>query len=338
MRKLLYFITFCLIFLNSYLAIADTNLKLVFALDLVRHGDRGPKKYMPKISNAWNKKETGQLTIRGKKQAELLGKNFREYYIKKIQLLPQNFQLNLIQVSSTSFQRAQDTARALVKGMFPSNSDKIHIKTYNIVDPKQKPKQISVITELQKDKALMNAWLIPNIKQQLKYINNIFSAKFLTAVEFKYIADLIRVSDIYNKPLLKQLPKKKKQEITLLASQSKLKFLSHPKIACLYGKDFITHVTNILDTQYKQKYFLYVGHDTNIITITSLLGYDLKNKLPYLSNLRFEVLKNIKNQKLFVRTSLDNRIVKICKSSDDCPLNEFITTLKNNVENKCRVI
>ncbi|NRA73649.1 MAG: histidine-type phosphatase [Rickettsiales bacterium] len=330
------FFTFFLT-ITLYPAFADENLKLVLALDLVRHGDRNPKKYIPQISNAWSKDEIKKITPLGKQQAELLGKNFREYYIDKTNLLPQKFSLELIQANSTNSQRTKETAKALLKGMFPNHADKISIATYHILNPKDKEKNISIIKKLRKDKTLSKTWFIPEIMQKLKYINRIFGTNFSTIHEYVPVADLIKVSKIHNKPLLKKLPAKQEQEIISLNNKSKLKLLTYPKIACLYGKNFIIHVMDILQSQSTQKYFLFAGHDNNIITLTSLLGYDLKNKPPYLSNLKFEVFQNEHNKNLFIKTSLDGRIIKVCKSINICPLKEFITTLQNNIKNKCNI-
>ena len=66
------------------------------------------------------------------------------------------------------------------------------------------------------------------------------------------------------------------------------------------------------------------------MTIVPLLGGALKQSPPYLSDLRFEVLQD-KNQKLFVRTSLDGKNIKLCESSNYCPLAEYVRKLRNNV-------
>ena len=41
------------------------------------------------------------------------------------------------------------------------------------------------------------------------------------------------------------------------------------------------------------------------------------------------------NEEIFIRTSLNGRIIKICKYSSNCPLKKFITILENNLKNKC---
>ena len=43
------------------------------------------------------------------------------------------------------------------------------------------------------------------------------------------------------------------------------------------------------------------------------------------------------NKKFFVKTFLDSKDVKVCKSSGNCPLGEFVKTLNDNVKNKCEV-
>ena len=336
MRRLLSFVfLFCFLILDSFFAFSDENLKLVFALDLVRHGDRAPKRYIPEISETWSKDEAGKITLLGKKQAQLLGEEFRNYYINKTQLLPKKFQSDLIQINSTKKQRTEETTKSILKGMFPNSSNKIEILEYK-GNSESKKKLRLVMNKLLKNDSSSNKWFETDIKQQLKTINNIFGTKFSTTQEFISIADLIRVSKIYNKPLLKKLPNQVEQDIISLADRHKLKLRVYPEVACPYGENFVEHVADILQSEQKQKYILYVAHDTNIITVVSLLGFDLKNRLPYLADLRFEVFQDMNNGKRFVKTSLNGRVIKICKSSDNCPLKEFVKTLGDNIKNKCK--
>ncbi|NRA73650.1 MAG: histidine-type phosphatase [Rickettsiales bacterium] len=341
MKKILSFIfLFCFITLNSYFAFANENHKLVFALDLVRHGDRGPTKYMPEISKAWTKDEILKITPLGKKQAELLGKDFKEYYIHKTHLLPKNFSSELMQINSTNCQRTEETAKAILKGMYPTTYDIARViptkeDFLNSSRYKKQKKQRNLI----KKEIIKNAtpsYIITGIQNQLRYINNVFNTNFSTIKDFSRVSGVIRVSEIHNRPLLKSLPKSSIKEILDLKRKLILNNFTYPKLICLYGKDFILHVANLLKTkQYNKKYFLYAAHDTNILTAMPLLNYKLKKTPSYLSNLRFEVFQNTKNGNLFVKTSLDNKDIKVCKSSYVCPLEEFVTTLKNNVQNKC---
>ena len=75
MRRFGAIIFFILLFSATQFVFAGENLKLVFALDLVRHGDRNTNHYYPKVSKTWAKTERGKLTPLGRKEAKSLGKN-----------------------------------------------------------------------------------------------------------------------------------------------------------------------------------------------------------------------------------------------------------------------
>ena len=241
MKKILSFIfLFCFVTLNSYFAIADENHKLVFALDLVRHGDRGPAKYMPKISKAWTKDEILKITPLGKKQAELLGKDFKEYYINKTHLLPKNFSSELMQINSTNCQRTEETAKAILKGMYPTAQVTILPPKEDFLNSSRYKKQKNLI----KKEIIKNATpssITTGIQKQIKYINNVFNTNFSTIKDFSRVSGVIRVSEIHNRPLLKSLPKSSIKEILDLKRKLILNNFTYPKLICLYGKDFILH-------------------------------------------------------------------------------------------------
>ncbi|NRA73648.1 MAG: histidine-type phosphatase [Rickettsiales bacterium] len=334
----------CFLSLDFYPLSADENLKLIFALDLVRHGDRNPSKYLPQISNAWTKDEIKKITPLGKQKAELLGKKFREYYINKTHLLPKKFEQSLIYVRSTNFQRTKETAKSILKGIYPEESYKIKITVLpykkDILNTNKYAKKSVPITEAtdfknhikKSDPSLMTA-----IEKELENINHIFGTKFSAIRKFSHISDLMHVSKLQNKSFLKPFPDDRREKIINLSHKLILNSFTYPKFSCLYGKDFVLYISNLLESreQHKQKYFLYTAHDGNILAIAPLLGMNLKQMPPYLANLRFELLQNTTNKQLFVKTSLDGKIMKVCKSYNECPLKEFVTTLKNNIKNKC---
>jgi lysosomal acid phosphatase len=79
----------------------NRELKLIFALDLIRHGDRAPLHTIPILSDPWPEKTKGHLTSLGAQQSKELGKNFRDYYIKKTKLLSTKYNKNNVVNSST---------------------------------------------------------------------------------------------------------------------------------------------------------------------------------------------------------------------------------------------
>ena len=61
--------------------------KLIFAIDIIRHGDRTPLIELPKAPHHWEE-GLGQLTPTGMAQEYQLGQRLRKEYIKQYQLYP----------------------------------------------------------------------------------------------------------------------------------------------------------------------------------------------------------------------------------------------------------
>ena len=69
---------------------AQSEGSMVFAIDVIRHGDRGPIVDLASAPHQWPQ-GLGQLTPEGMNQEYQLGKKFHERYVVKNHLLPNNF-------------------------------------------------------------------------------------------------------------------------------------------------------------------------------------------------------------------------------------------------------
>lgn len=97
------------------------NEKLIFALDLVRHGDRTGSDDLPKAPHVWSEGE-GQLTSLGMKQQYQLGVKLHQRYMVDNQLLPTKYQPNTIYARSTDYDRTLMSAQSLLSGLYPPGS------------------------------------------------------------------------------------------------------------------------------------------------------------------------------------------------------------------------
>lgn len=343
MRKLrsILFLLF-IVLLVSTNALGAKHPKLIFALDLVRHGDRAPTTYLPELSNQWKKEEIGQLTELGAKNAELFGQKLHSYYVNKQHLLPA--QLNnpeLIYAGATYVQRTQDTLNALLKGFYPSQYQNINI----VIDAKGKG---SILLPHQEERTNLKKELLnkleagntPDIiseRTALAKLNSTFGTDFSLS-KFGKIADLLYVSKIHNKPLLKPLDKVTEANILKLAKAFYTHNNAYIPYACLHTTTFIDHIIELFSgiqtaPTIASPYRIYVAHDRNITAMMSLLDRPMDAQPPYLADLRFEIFKAAKEK--LVKVSLDGQTVKVCAGRELCPLEEFINTLENNITNKC---
>lgn len=97
------------------------NEKLIFALDLVRHGDRTGSDDFPTAPHTWSE-GAGQLTSLGMKQQYQLGVKLHQRYMVDNQLLPKTYQANTIYARSTDYDRTLMSAQSLLAGLYPPGS------------------------------------------------------------------------------------------------------------------------------------------------------------------------------------------------------------------------
>ena len=91
---------------------------LVFAIDLVRHGDRTPHLITPKAVHRWAE-GMGQLTAQGMQRAFQLGTSLRKKYVHKYHLLPEHYKNDAILVFSTDYDRTMMSAQSILLGLYP---------------------------------------------------------------------------------------------------------------------------------------------------------------------------------------------------------------------------
>jgi len=95
-----------------------TNNKLIFAIDLIRHGDRASIYEFPSAGHVW-KEGLGQLTATGMRQEYELGLKLNKRYMVDNALLARNYQNNTIYIRSTDFDRTIMSASSVLMGLYP---------------------------------------------------------------------------------------------------------------------------------------------------------------------------------------------------------------------------
>ncbi|MFN7095913.1 MAG: histidine phosphatase family protein [Burkholderiales bacterium] len=97
-----------LIFDNMY---ANAKEALIFAIDIIRHGDRTPVIELPKAPHSWPE-GLGELTAIGLRQEFELGSQLRKQYIDQTKLLHHDYSNASVYVRSTDYNRTLMSAEA----------------------------------------------------------------------------------------------------------------------------------------------------------------------------------------------------------------------------------
>jgi hypothetical protein len=92
--------------------------KLIFAVDVIRHGERTPVNEIPTVPHQWAE-GFGQLTATGIQQEHELGIKLRGLYVEQHQLLPSNYVAGTVYARSTDVDRTLMSAQALLMGLYP---------------------------------------------------------------------------------------------------------------------------------------------------------------------------------------------------------------------------
>ena len=113
-----------LFFLFSYFKSILLEEKILFAFQINRHGARAPylgvKNGLDVYKEIWLK--NGELSDIGKRQLYLLGVKVRKRYIKKYNLLSENYNPQEIYIKSTDSNRTIESTYSFLQGLYPSGT------------------------------------------------------------------------------------------------------------------------------------------------------------------------------------------------------------------------
>ncbi len=99
----------------------STHGKLIFAADLIRHGDRTPLITLPTVNYTWTE-GLEQLTPQGSDQEFAVGKQLKDRYITQSHLLPDHYLPGTIYARSTGSDRTIMSANAVLEGLYSDAS------------------------------------------------------------------------------------------------------------------------------------------------------------------------------------------------------------------------
>lgn len=97
---------------------ASAHDRLVFAVDVIRHGDRTPIDEIPAAPHVWAE-GLGQLTPKGMHQEFELGSKMRSAYVDQYHLLASRYTAGTLYVYSTDYDRTLMSAQSFLMGLYP---------------------------------------------------------------------------------------------------------------------------------------------------------------------------------------------------------------------------
>jgi hypothetical protein len=300
--------------------------QLVMAIDVIRHGDRGPiREVAGLVGKSWLASELGHLTKLGIENSYKLGVKLRQYYIDQTHLLDPNRLDTQVSFISTNMPRTIGTAKQIAKGMLGDDVDiRPDIIPSNSVRDSE-GKKIDHFANLS-DKQKVKVGML------IHYINKRMNVHISSPVELARVGWLLFINRIHNKPFPEDhISKAKADEIIGAARTLYLHKTSGKKFACGTGKHFLSYVNDRfgkkIDGIEQLKLILLTAHDSNISGIVKVLG--LASVYPnYNADLRFELYKKANDYS--VKVSLNGVALRVC-GTEYCRYDEFSRTVSNRV-------
>lgn len=315
--KLIYLIVITLISLTPPAFAVE---RLVFSVDLVRHGDRTPLHEIPNSPYPW-KEGLGELTDIGKQQELELGKHLRDLYILQYHLLPDIYDERTIYVKSTDFKRAIDSATALLLGLYPTNKrpdgSNIVVNTFpqnenNILTPRLSYNILARVYLYFWEK---NAWheTSERWKDKLELWCTVTGMPLNNFKELGHLADNLYVRQLHHVDLPAGISKADAKIITTLGENGIVSLYKFKVLTYLMGYLFL----NTVDQYFEQamakktalKYVLFLGHDSTIMSVMNTMGVPFEKLPKYASRLNFSLYED--NNNYYVKVTLNDQPVNI---------------------------
>ncbi len=314
--------------------------KLIFAVDLIRHGDRNPIDSLPASPYQWVG-GLGQLTPLGMQQEYQLGVQLRKKYIEETHLLPANYQVETLYVRSTNVDRTLMSAESLLYGLYPLGTGAQTLPSAFQPIPIHtilREQDVSLIPEENKNKfdALVFLHVMMTGEWHQKTIE--LKPKFqqwsqLTGRPVNHLYDLLSIGDnlhireLHHIPLPKGMNVETANEIIDAAKWTFVHIYRPYQVGIGTAKPFIKHVQDYFQQASAQKtplkLVLFSAHDSTILSVLSALRAPIDYQPPYASDLNFSLIENA-NQ-YFVKITFNGKpvVIPACKS-DTCTLQAFL--------------
>jgi hypothetical protein len=319
--------------------------KLVFAMDVIRHGDRTPIAELPNSTYTWPQ-GIGRLTEEGMQQEYNLGVKMRAKYVGLYHLLPARYTDETMYVRSTNVDRALMSAQSLLYGLYPlgvgaatlpSAFQPIPIHTIKkeeetLLIPDQNEKKFDALliryVYSQPDwKKKTSEW-----HDKFRYWTQITGLKIGSLRDLVLLGDNLFVREHYQVAFPTGMSQADADDIIATSKWAFSRLFYPREVGEATASELLTemkqHLKDATDAKNKLKFILYSAHDSTIMMVMSALEVPVTDWPHYASDLNIELFETPTNQ-YYVKISLNDEpvIVPACHA-DTCSLAQFMQLVK----------
>jgi len=323
--------------------------KMIFAVDVIRHGDRTPIDDLPKNPYPWAQ-GLGQLTPTGMQQEFQLGKLMRKRYIEDAQLLPEHYQADSLYVRSSDFDRTLMSAESLLFALYPLGTGPTLPDTTQAALPSgYQPIPIHTIPQnedtllvafsknhQQQYEALLKQYVFSRpdwkkknaeLQPQFAHWSQVTGTKITGMRQLVYLGDTLFIRKLYHLPRPAGLTEEDEKKIIEARNWIFVTGFKPPAIGQYTGHALLAVIADYLKqaAQHKNplKFVLFSAHDTTILSLMSAMGVPMETPPPYASDLSVALFEEESGEKQ-VRITLNGQAVVLpgCREKR-CQLAEF---------------
>lgn len=344
-------------FICSFLLVSSAHAaeKLIFAIDVIRHGDRTPATDMPSAPHEWPE-GLGELTSLGMQQEYQLGTGMRSLYVDKYHLLPANYTNGTMYIRSTDYDRTLESAQSLLMGLYPPGTGPV-MPDNGVPALPNASQPLPIHTVPQETDTLLIPYNTAAEYQQLlqQYVMNTpewqtktqsLQPKFqawseatglhiTNLLELAVLGDILNVEQIHNVPVPAGLSAEDAQQIIDARQWSMVHATANINVAAAIGQNLLKAIVADLQMASQQKsalkYVLFSAHDSTLLAEMSLLNTPLDEVPHYASDLNFLLFEE-KPDTYVVKINFNGQLIQIPGCNTACPLNQFIALI-NSAEN-----
>lgn len=332
------------IFVFSSYAYSEENV--VFAIDIIRHGDRTPTVQIPNSPYNWPE-GLGELTAKGMKQEFNLGKKLRNLYVKQYRLLSPEYTNDSVYVRSSNFNRTLMSAESLLFGLYPLGTgpklDNSNIAALPMLYQPipihtipQKQDSLLIPGENQPDfKPLIQKYVISSASWQKK--SEQFKLKLqrwsaVTGMEIKELYQIIPLADnlyvrkSHNIPMPKGITTQDQDEIFALSTWVAENIYQSYEVSSYASKELRASIFEYLQNaslpDTKLKYVLFLAHDSTLMAIMGGLQQPLTMFPSYASDLQILLIRGTAGR-YYVKLNFNGQQLKLANCVNECSLENF---------------
>lgn len=313
--------------------------KLLFSVDLIRHGDRTPILQIPASPYPWQE-GLEELTAQGRDQEKQLGKMLRKKYIEQYHLLPACYARETLAVRSTDKNRTIQSADALLLGLYPLQSRCSHDKKIPILVVPYKQDFILVNKPVKNPLTMISLYFKVNkywkektafLQEKLKEWSNKTGLTLNNFQTLVLLGDNLHIRKLHHVPFPKGITEKDADTIIALGQAAMIKKFQVNEITQVVGRAFLSTVENYMNGAKQHasslKYVLFSAHDSTIMSVLNTMGVPLTQVPGYASRLNFSLFE--KNKNFMVKISFNDKPVNISLcGGNECTWAQFEQLIK----------